>query len=72
MYEQKFTHTSDLSIFGYKIYEQVEEHLTVFNRKFKNSKEKLPVLAEKEVITRKFFGYPVIKVQSCFDPDNLL
>ena len=71
MYKQKFTNTSDVSIFGYKVYEQIEEHLTIFSRKFRNNKEKLPVLAEREVITRKFFGYPVIKVQSCFDPENL-
>ena len=71
MYEQKFINTSDVSLFGYKVYEQIEGHLTIFSRKFKNNKEKLPILAEKEVITRKFFGYSVIKVQSCFDPDNL-
>ena len=72
MYKQKQVTTRELELFGKKVFEETTETVTVFPRKFKNKKESQPVLAEMAFITRKFFGFPVMKAKCSYDIDNSL
>lgn len=70
MYKQKQITTRELELFGKKVFEEVSETVTVFPRKFKNNRERQPVLAETRTIARKIFGYPIMKAKCSYDIDN--
>ena len=72
MYKQIQTNTRELELFGKKVFEETAETVTIFPRKFKNKKESQPVLAEMAFITRKFFGYPILKAKCSYDSDRFL
>ena len=72
MYKQIQTNTRELELFGKKVFEETAETVTVFPRKFKNNRESQPVLAETGIVTRKLFGFPVMKAKCSYDIDNSL
>lgn len=72
MYKQQTINNKELIIFGKKVFEETTESITVFPHRFINNKERQPVLAETETITRKFFGIPIIKAKCTYDTGNFL
>ena len=72
MYEQKQRYNSDIKFFGLKIYERIDDIITIFDHEFADDEEEQSALAERESTVRKFIGIPLIKAQRGFDPDNLL
>lgn len=72
MYNDKETRTTDLKIFGIKIYEKTAETIEVLDHKFKDDEEEQDILAGQTIVTHNLFGIIKLKMQGSVDPDNLL
>ena len=72
MFEQKSNLNNELKILGIKIYECERKTFDIYDHEFKDDNEEQEVLAGRTICTHKIFGFPILKWQSCYDPQNLL
>lgn len=72
MYEHKTSQIDDLKILGIKVHERIRDNIEIYDHEFKDDNEEQEVLAGRTICTHKIFGFPILKWQSCYDPEHLL
>ena len=72
MYEHKTSQIDDLKILGIKCHERIRDNIEIYDHEFKDDNEEQEVLAGRTICTHKIFGFPILKWQSCYDPEHLL
>ena len=72
MYVHKTSQIDDLKILGIKIHERIRDNIEIYDHEFKDNNEEQEVLAGRTICTHKIFGFPILKWQSCYDPEHLL
>lgn len=72
MYEDKATKYENINLFGLKLFERVSTYRTMYDHEFAPEEESQIPLADKEVVTYKLFGIPLLNFKSGCDPKGLI